>query len=107
VVEIDGLPGQDLVRRGLEDLSRGTHSVEALTLALASGRLRRCGLALPPESALPPDRELALYALLRAGGGDAYARYNGLRRELDSFLAALEARRRRAQERSRPANTVS
>lgn len=112
VVDLDGLPGEALVRRGLEDLARGARSAEALTVALATGRLRRCGLALPEESALPDDRELALYALLVARGeGDAYARYNALRRELDSFLEALEARLRRAQDpaarsSSRPANTV-
>ncbi|MEB2344630.1 MAG: hypothetical protein OZ948_07820 [Deltaproteobacteria bacterium] len=112
MVDLDGLPGEALVRRGLEDLARGARSAEALTVALATGRLRRCGLALPEESALPDDRELALYALLVARGeGDAYARYNALRRELDSFLEALEARLRRAQDpaarsSSRPANTV-
>jgi len=96
VVELDGLPGEVLVRRGLEDLSQGRLSAEALTVSLASGRLRHCGLDLPPESVLPPDRELALYALLRERDeDDAYARYNALRRELDSFLAALDARGRR------------
>jgi hypothetical protein len=96
VVELDGLPGEVLVRRGLEDLSQGRLSAEALTVSLASGRLRHCGLDLPPEPVLPPHRELALYALLRERGeDDAYARYNALRRELDSFLAALDARGRR------------
>lgn len=71
-------------------------SAEALTLAIASGRLRRSGLELPSESSLPSERELALYALLVARGEeDPYARYDGLRRELDSFLEALEARSRR------------
>ncbi len=42
-----------------------------------------------------PDRpELALYAALGAECDDPYFRYNALRRELDSFLTALEARRR-------------
>lgn len=112
MAELDGLPGEALVRRGLEDLARGTRSAEALTLAIASGRLRRCGLDLPPEPDLPAERELALYALLVARGeDDPYARYNALRRELDSFLEALESRRRRDQDPSarsspRPPNTV-
>ena len=98
MVELAGLPGEALVRRGLADLAQGRRTVEALTLTIASGRLRHCGLEIPPEASLPEDRELALYALLRAGGADdAYARYNSLRRELDSFLEALESRRRRSR----------
>lgn len=101
MVELDGLPGEALVRRGLEDLARGARSAEALTLAIASGRLRRCGFDLPPEPELPAERELALYALLLdRHEGDAYACYNALCRELDSFLEALESRRRRAQDAS-------
>jgi hypothetical protein len=97
MADLAGLPGEAMVRRGLDDLARHRLTAEALTLAIASGRLRRCGLELPPESSLPPDRELALYALLRARGeDDPYARYNSLRRELDSVLDALEGRRRRA-----------
>lgn len=112
MIDLDGLPGAALVHRGLEDLVRGTRSAEALTVALASGRLRRCGFDLPEESALSNERELALYALLVARGEpDPYARYNALRRELDSFLEALESRLRRAQDpvvgsSARPANTV-
>lgn len=99
MTDLAGLPGAALVRRGLEDLAERRLSVEALTVAIASERLRRLGIGLAPAE-LPRDRELALYAALRARhevGTDAYARYNSLRRELDSFLEALEARRRRAQ----------
>lgn len=95
MIEIEGLPGASLVRRGLADLDERRLSAEALTVAIAATRLRRLGLDVPADSPLPPDRELALYAAL-AGEDDAYARYNSLRRELDSFLEALEARRRRA-----------
>lgn len=99
MADLDGLPGETLVRQGLEDLSRDRLTVEALTLAIASDRLRSCGLAIPPEPDLPDEPELALYGLLRASRvDDAYSRYNSLRRELDSFLAALEGRRRRAQQ---------
>jgi hypothetical protein len=95
--ELDGLPGEGLVRRGLTDLAAGRLSAEALTLGIASFRLRRLGIDLPGAASLPPDRELALYTALRTRAGhDAFARYNALRRELDSFLEALETRRRRA-----------
>ncbi len=97
MTELSGLPGEALVRRGLHDLALDLRTAEALTVALASSRLRDLGLELPPESRLPGERELALYALLVTGNeGDAYARYNSLARELDSFVEALEARRRRA-----------
>jgi hypothetical protein len=58
--------------------------------------LRRLGLELPDEGTLPAERELALYALLCERGEDGpYLRFNSLRRELDSFIEALEARCRR------------
>ena len=91
-----GLPGAALVDRGLADLRAGQLSCEALTLALAPTRLRGLGIELPDAPALPDDRELALYATLGGSGvDDPYYRYNSLRRELDSFLEALEARVRR------------
>lgn len=45
--DLESLPGAELVRRGLEDLSRKTLSAEALTLSIASTRLRRLGIELP------------------------------------------------------------
>lgn len=52
------------------------------------------GLELPDD--LPKEPELALYAkLVEDGASDPYTRYNALLRELDSFLEALEGRRRR------------
>lgn len=99
--EIAGLPGEAMVRRGLLDLAAGKLSAEALTVSLAPTRLARLGIDLPDNPALPPDRESALYFRLgETIGGDPYYRYNSLRRELDSFLEALEGRRRRNGARS-------
>ena len=96
--DLEALPGAELVRRGLEDLSRKTLSAEALTLAIASTRLRGLGIDLPEEGTFPDDRELALYARLCADGADdPYLRFNAMKRELDSFVEALEARRRRRE----------
>jgi len=96
MVELSELPGAWLVERALADLERGQLSPEALTLSLASTRLAGLGIELPAEVALPPDRELALYESLgRLGVADPYSRYNALRRELGSFLEALEGLRRR------------
>jgi hypothetical protein len=101
--DFEGLPGADLVLRGLEDLSRKSLSAEALTLSTASTRLRRLGIELPEEETFPADRELALYALLCADGKeDPYFRFNSMRRALDSFVEALEARRRRKENAGEP-----
>ena len=84
------LPGGALVRQGLDDLGRGRATVPALLLEIARGRLVRAGLLLPRETLPPLAPELQLYRQLRAEGGDAYARYNSLLRELSSFLQAFE-----------------
>lgn len=97
MLEIDGLPGESVVRQGLVDLERGALSPAALTLAVASGRLRALGIRLPDTVALPAEREIALYtALQRSGTADPFQRYNALLRELGSFLEAAEGRRRRS-----------
>ncbi|HSH37672.1 MAG TPA: hypothetical protein VK993_02705 [Chthoniobacterales bacterium] len=94
----DDLPGADLVRRGIRDLVEAQRTVPGCLLACMSERMRDFGL-LPPSVEVPwaePEREL--YALLLANGDDAYSRYNALRRELDSFAAAMERRSRRRRE---------
>ncbi len=96
MLELGGLPGAWLVERALADLERGELTPEALTLSLARTRLARLGVELPARVPLPPDPELALYESLgRQGVADPYFRYNALRRELGSFLEALERLRRR------------
>ena len=85
---IEGLPGSDLVRRGLADLSAGVDSVEALLVAIGAPRLRSLGFAV---GATPPNPEHRLYALLAQDNPDgAHARYNGLIRRLVSFERAAE-----------------
>jgi hypothetical protein len=74
-------------------------------LADPSGATAPCS-SFPPAAAsspIPPpgDVDLALYDALcdascDALGSDPYAQYNALRRELDSFIQALEHRRRLA-----------
>lgn len=100
MLELAGLPGEALIRAGLEDLAEGRASVAALVLSSASDRLRQLEIelpALPPTAALPRQCELALYEkLVESGEADPYARYNALLRELASFLEAAEGRRRRA-----------
>jgi hypothetical protein len=82
------LPGADLVTRGLDDLSRGIESPEALLVSIGGPRLRRLGLVVP---AGPPFPERRLYEVLaRSDEDSAHARYNGLIRRLVSFERAAE-----------------
>lgn len=90
---IRGLPGEDLVRRGLDDYTCGLRTPAACLVQIARPRLARCGL-LAPDSDAVDEAELELYRLLRAQGGDAYARYNALLGELVSFEMALDRRLR-------------
>jgi hypothetical protein len=83
-----GLPGEDLVRKGIADLERGEESEEALLVSIGATRLRRAGLGLPPSIT---DADHRLFLLLcREYGDDAHSRYNALVRRLVSFEQALE-----------------
>lgn len=95
---IIGLPGEDLVRRGLADYQEGRRSAESFLVQIARPRLENCGLLPPDESAAPVEHELELYRLLRQEGDDAYARYNALLGELVSFEMALDRRVREARQ---------
>lgn len=98
VPDLDELPAADRIERGLADLGRGRHSLEALWLAAAASRLRSLGLPVPAPGRLPREPELMLYEALAGTCEDPYYRYNSWRAELDSFLAALEARVERGRE---------
>lgn len=87
----DGLPGHALVRRALEDLSVGRTSEASLVLQAYAERARGVGLPVPSHE----DAELALARLLHGEPG-GHATYLALMDEVWSFLAAAEARRRRA-----------
>ncbi len=91
---IGGLPGEELVRRGLADFRAGQATIFSCLVRIARPRLSRAGLmpeSAPDESSQP---ELELYDLLMREPGDAYSRYNALLRELASFENALDWRSR-------------
>ena len=93
-VETEGLPGADLVERGLADLSRGVESVPSLLVSIGAPRLRLLGFEIP---AAFPGAEERLYGLLGRDGADAaHGRYNALVRTLVSFERAAAVRRRAA-----------
>jgi hypothetical protein len=81
------LPGEDLVRSGMDDLRRGKATVEAMLVSIGAPRLRLLGLEIPETVEAP---EGALFALLERDGDDAHSRYNALIRRLVSFERAAE-----------------
>jgi hypothetical protein len=81
-----GLPGEELVRKGLSDLEQGRESVEALLVSIGAPRLKALGFRVPPSFPAPEHR---LYALLATKDSDsAHSRYNALVRRLVSFERA-------------------
>jgi hypothetical protein len=88
-VQIEGLPGADLIREGLEDLSRGVESIPALLVSIGAPRLRRLGIDVSESPFRSPEHRL--YDLLAATDPDsAHSRYNALIRRLVSFERAAE-----------------
>jgi hypothetical protein len=89
-MELNELPGSELILSGLEDLQQGrNNTIGSLLIAIASTRLTEAGLDIPKES-LATEPELALYDYLQNERDDAYSYYNALLNSLNSFCAALE-----------------
>lgn len=92
-MNLNELPGADLILPGLDDLQRGeTHTIGALLVAIASTRLSEAGLVIP-KGHLASEPELTLYNRLQNERKDAYPYYNALLNSLNSFCCALELRR--------------
>jgi hypothetical protein len=90
-MDFSGLPGGDLVREGLRDLSRGVESPSALLVSIGAPRLRRLGIDVPEAL---PSPELRVYALLSESGSDsAHGRCNALVRRPIAFERALACER--------------
>jgi hypothetical protein len=89
-MELQELPGAELILPGLEDLHNGNAAtVGALLIAIASTRLTEAGLKFS-TSHLLPEPELVLYDRLQNERDDAYPYYNALLNSLNSFCNALE-----------------
>ena len=89
MMDLETLPGHELVVQGVADLDAGRETAEALLVAIGAERLRRVGIAIADE--LPRDPDHRLYALLAAEDSDsAHSRYNALLRQLISFERAAE-----------------
>ncbi len=88
------LPGEDLVQKGLEDLSQNVISVAALLVSVGAPRLRRLGISIPFQKNPPPSPEHALYVHLESENtANTHSRYNSLIRRLVSFERTLERKR--------------
>jgi hypothetical protein len=88
VDDFAGVPGFELVEKGLSDLERGIESIEALLVSIGAPRLERLGIE---PRATTPAPEHRLYALLAKDDADsAHSRYNALIRRLVSFERAAE-----------------
>lgn len=93
-MNVDSLPGHELVLKGIDDLAHGLESDVALLVSIGAPRLQQAGLEIPHALARPEHR---LYELLAAEDEDsAHARYNALVRRLVSFERAVYAESRRA-----------
>jgi hypothetical protein len=86
-----GLPGGDLVDRGLADLNAGRVSDESLLVSIVAPRLRREGIPVHAGLADPEDR---LYdRMVERHGTLAHARYGALLRQAVSFANACRGAR--------------
>ena len=88
-MNLEALPGGDLVQEGIADLARGIESIPSLLVSIGAYRLRRIGLPVP--DAVVSEPELRLYEKLAESDSDsAHSRYNALVRRLVSFENAAE-----------------
>jgi hypothetical protein len=84
---MQGLPGGELIGKGLADLARNEETLESLLVSIGSPKLRGLGVALDSAFDNPEHR---LYALLcREHGNNAHGQYNALVRLLVSYERAL------------------
>ncbi|NCS79976.1 MAG: hypothetical protein GPJ17_23710 [Microcystis aeruginosa K13-07] len=91
-MNLDELPGAEIILPGLSDLHEGkSDTIGALLVAIAATRLTEAGLDIPKDRlALKP--ELTLYSRLQDEQDDPYFYYNALLNRLNSFCNALELR---------------
>ena len=88
---MDGLPGAELVSKGLADLARGEETIESLLVSIGGPKLRSLGFEFTSPYENPEHR---LYTLLGQQHGDnAHGQYNALVRRLVSYERALACAR--------------
>jgi hypothetical protein len=104
---LKGLPGEEIIRQGLEDHDVGKKTPYSVAVLIASPRLREAGLLeITDEGTTDP--EIDLYRLMQTEE-EAYSRYRSLLKEVISFENALDHRIRGMQVRggrSQPRNAA-
>ena len=86
-----GLPGAELIDKGLADLAQNEETIESLLVSIGSPKLRSLGVSVGPTFENPEHR---LYFLLgREHGDNAHGQYNALVRRLVSYERALACAR--------------
>ena len=84
------LPGEEIVHKGVADLSRNRETDASLLVLIAAPRLRRLGIRIG-RPAFSETAEHRLYARLeRRFGAGAHSRYNGLIRRIVSYARGRE-----------------
>lgn len=83
-----GLPGAELIDKGLADLARSEETIESLLVSIGSPKLRSLGVDVAHPAFADPEHRL--YALLsRTHGNNAHGQYNAFVRRLVSYERAL------------------
>jgi len=91
-MDLEALPGGELVAKGLADRAAGRETAESLLVEVAATKLRRLGFDVTTQSDEPA--ELRLYQwLARQDPRRAHSRYNALLRQLASFGRAARCAR--------------
>lgn len=84
------LPGEDLVRQGLNDPAQARVTDFSLLVLIAAPRLRGLGVPVPERGcAVPFEHQLYSRLEARLGAGD-HSHYNGLIRRVVSYARSLE-----------------
>ncbi|MGF1656272.1 MAG: hypothetical protein ACFCU3_04750 [Verrucomicrobiales bacterium] len=88
---LQGLPGHEMMLKGLQDVAREQKTIEACLVKIISLKLKSAGL-LDQKLEVSDSPHLELYSHLEQQPGYAYGRYNSLLRNLSSFTRALDHR---------------
>jgi hypothetical protein len=89
---LNDLPGEELIRPGLDDFLAKRITVESLLVAIVSNRLRKYGILHCKDSELPAEAELQLYSILAKQYDDPYTQYRAYNGRMTKFENALDHR---------------
>lgn len=93
-VDLQSLPGAEIVLPGIADLEAGRRSVNAIAVQCAATRLRGVGLNAPGVEGDVPAAHQLYRQLSEELGDGAHSRYNAILRRIASFARAAERARR-------------